>query len=141
MEIDGLDGQRETLMTIVSELFSNALEHGLLGLDSSLKSDAEGFSTYYGLRHHALQSLTTGRVSVELTHVPLEAGRRIVVKVEDSGGGFDVNAAIGSPSEGAMHGRGLRLVGALCRELRFLGSGNTAEAVYEWPDRVEEKVS
>jgi two-component sensor histidine kinase len=43
MEIQGLIEHRESIFLIVTELFANALEHGLLGLDSKMKQSADGF--------------------------------------------------------------------------------------------------
>ena len=38
-ELQGLDGYREPLYTVLVELFNNALEHGLLGLESSSQAE------------------------------------------------------------------------------------------------------
>jgi hypothetical protein len=48
-QVQGLKPYTNTLNTILAELYSNALEHGLLGLDSSLKNSAQGFARYYAL--------------------------------------------------------------------------------------------
>ena len=41
-DIQGLSNHREYLYTILTEMYSNALEHGILGLESSLKQDSDG---------------------------------------------------------------------------------------------------
>jgi CheY-like chemotaxis protein len=43
-EIQGLHEHRERLFTVLAELFSNALEHGVLGLRSTLKDSPQGFA-------------------------------------------------------------------------------------------------
>jgi hypothetical protein len=47
MDLQGLQEHREQLYAVLMELFSNALDHGLLGLDSALKQTPEGFVRYY----------------------------------------------------------------------------------------------
>ncbi len=42
MEVHGLRTQSGALYSVLAELYSNALEHGVLGLDSSLKRDCAG---------------------------------------------------------------------------------------------------
>jgi len=48
---------RTQIFTIVSEIYNNALEHGVLGLDSKMKKSREGFSDYYQIRSEKLASL------------------------------------------------------------------------------------
>ena len=38
-----LERYRSELYTVVAELYANALEHGILGMDSTLKDTPEGF--------------------------------------------------------------------------------------------------
>jgi two-component system, HptB-dependent secretion and biofilm response regulator len=52
----GLGAHRSTMYTILAELFNNALEHGLLQLDSALKHDASGFDEYYRQREEKIES-------------------------------------------------------------------------------------
>lgn len=132
IDVGGLDGHREMILTVLTELFTNALDHGLLRLDSSLKHDVAGFATYYNRRQSALQGLTEGRIGVVLEHQPVQAGHRVVISVMDSGQGFDPTVVAGGSSERALHGRGLPLVRSLCREVQVLGAGNEVRAVYEW---------
>jgi hypothetical protein len=47
MEVPGLRPHSGKIYTILSELYSNALEHGVLGLQSDLKASADGFARYY----------------------------------------------------------------------------------------------
>ena len=56
-------GQREPLFTVLAELFNNALDHGILELDSGLKRDVEGFSEYYKQRIERLEKLENGQVA------------------------------------------------------------------------------
>ena len=124
---------REPLRTVLTELYANALEHGVLGLDSAWKRDPEGFARYYEERGRRLQALTGGWVRLRCRYEPRPGGGRLVALVEDSGPGFEHERvrALEAAAEEA-HGRGIALVRGLCRSLRYLDRGNRAEAVYEW---------
>ena len=128
----GLGAHRTSLYTVLAELFNNALEHGLLRLDSVLKDAADGFNEYYALREQRLLQLDQGSICVELQLSGDSDAGWMRISVEDSGPGFDYAA---TPTALPMQGlsrRGLALVRSLCRQLEFHGTGNRAEAVYAW---------
>lgn len=128
----GLGAHRSTLYTILAELFNNALEHGLLQLDSSLKHDASGFDEYYRQREERLKALDRGSIRVEL-HLNGDSGRGAMrIEVEDTGTGFDPAARPASAAGSGLARRGLLLVGSLCRELVIHAPGNRVEALYAW---------
>src|SRR5690606_19704924 len=77
LEVHGLRSQSGELYSVLSELYSNALEHGVLGLDSKLKRDAAGFARYYRERGERLVELEEGFIRVHLRVVPAERGGRL----------------------------------------------------------------
>ncbi len=135
MEVQGLYEFKDRLYTILSELYSNALEHGLLQLDSRSKSNPEGFSAYYREREARLNGLTDGWIRLDLRHVPTERGGRLDILVEDSGEGFDYQAlAAAKPGEEtALSGRGLRMLQRLADELQYYPPGNRVRVSLSWP--------
>src|SRR5690625_7419383 len=60
VEVSGLRSHSGTLYTVISELYSNALENGVLALDSSLKDNKEGLIDYYELRQITLVMFCQG---------------------------------------------------------------------------------
>jgi len=133
-DIQGLYAHKERLYAILGELLSNALEHGLLGLNSALKRDPFGFAQYYAERAVALDMLQRGSIHIDLQHTPQGDGGRLVIQVIDSGPGFDHGRAAPVLHENTAHsGRGIPLVRTLCQEFRYHGRGNHVEAVYTWP--------
>ena len=103
---------RSNLLTLVSELLNNSLDHGVLGLDSSLKNQPEGFSLYYQERKKCLAFLEKGWIRVDMEHTPLEKGGRFTVVFEDSGPGFDYGEALAlspdlDPTQ--FSGRGIKM--------------------------------
>ncbi|MEM7563184.1 MAG: fused response regulator/phosphatase, partial [Pseudomonadota bacterium] len=67
MEMEELEDERQSLFTVMTELYINALDHGVLGLNSSLKSDPSGFHEYFEARESRLASLDSGHVIFNLS--------------------------------------------------------------------------
>lgn len=133
LEVPGLRGATNSLYTILTELYANALDHGVLRLDSSLKNAGDGFATYFKERTRRLRDLRQGYVSIELEHHLTSDGGELRVLVCDSGQGFDFVTQAGSlNAERALSGRGIALVRRLCETVRFLGNGNRVEVLYRW---------
>ncbi len=63
---EGVQRVRSIMYTVLSELFNNALEHGILHLDSKLKSEADGFQLYYENRETSLQALKAGHIKIRI---------------------------------------------------------------------------
>lgn len=135
MEVEGLRDLSGQLYTLLAELFNNALEHGVLRLDSRQKGDARGFSDYYLERDRRLAALRDGHISLALRHRPLAGGGELSLEVGDSGPGFDYAGQLQQLEKGsrAYAGRGLYLARQLCDSLEFEGKGNLARAVLRWP--------
>lgn len=140
-EIEGAGEHWQSLFTILTELFVNALEHGVLALNSGLKSSAEGFSKYYQERENKLKCLTSGFINIELTYFAIKNGGKLIVIIKDSGKGFDVNNVLNRQKHSLMpindeqiklSGRGIELVKQLCEKLTYQNNGSVAEALYTW---------
>lgn len=132
LEVPGLRNHSGTLYTVISELYTNALEHGVLGLDSGLKNDPEGFDRYYQLREIRTREVTDGYIIIALTHKTSPGGGVLEVSVEDSGAGFDLTPTALSDANTEYSGRGLKLVSSLCDSLDVVHPGNQVRATYCW---------
>ncbi|VUD56403.1 Chemotaxis protein CheY [Thalassocella blandensis] len=142
-EVPGLRAHRTPLYTVLAELYTNALEHGVLGLSSQLKSTPDGFAKYYETRADRLQSLTKGKVSFSLEHFADEKGGLLVIRVKDSGEGFDINRkskekgldagkVVTIEENDDFFGRGLQLISNLSQKLTLFEPGNEVEVQYRW---------
>ncbi len=120
---------------ILGELYKNALDHGLLRLDSALKDTPEGFMEYYARRQERLESLAEGNIRLEVSHRAVgDHGGRLELRICDSGDGFDHRELERRFAANAgTHGRGVLLVRALCDRMSFEGAGNCVVASYTWP--------
>ena len=133
MEVQGLRAQGGALYTVLAELYSNALEHGVLRLDSKLKADAQGFSHYYQERNRRLQALQDGFVRFDLELRPQAEGGSLRIDVQDSGAGFAVVDALGlQPGAGCLSGRGLRLVRQLTHQCQWADDGRGVSVEFRW---------
>jgi anti-sigma regulatory factor (Ser/Thr protein kinase) len=128
-----LGGEVESRMfTVLSELFQNALEHGLLGLDSALKSEPDGFERYLERRAQRLAALAQGEIAVRVEHRALDSGtQRVQIVVRDTGKGFDhvehlARLTTASSADPLLlpSGRGIGLLYKLCDAVAFNASGN-----------------
>ena len=135
--IEGAGEHWHSLYTILTELFVNALDHGVLGLSSKLKSSPQGFVHYFKERELRLSELKEGFVSLDLSYYPLENGGKMQIKIKDSGNGFEPleafkNNSIESENNVALSGRGLALVNQLSETLEFQENGTLVVATYIW---------
>jgi len=133
LEMEQLEAERKSLFTVLTELYLNALDHGVLGLDSSLKSDPSGFESYFRTREKRLAALDGGYVKFDLTVEQHAARRSILLRIEDSGKGFDYEDHTQITNwQMALSGRGIFLVQDLCDSLEYQGDGNIALARFSW---------
>ncbi len=122
---------------VLDELFRNALEHGVLKLDSGLKRSPDGFMRYYEERRRRLDELQDGRIQIELRNVVGGATRRYIeLDIIDSGEGFDHEAVMRcaagrlAADNAEHHGRGIALAQELCEEVSFGQGGRQVRARY-----------
>jgi CheY-like chemotaxis protein len=133
LEVHGLRTQGGAIYSVLAELYSNALEHGVLGLDSSLKRDATGFARYYEQRNERLEALQDGYVRVHLQVRPQGSGGCLVIRVEDSGKGFDVGRVMERRLDGVrLSGRGVSLIRQLGHNARWSDEGRSACVEFFW---------
>lgn len=131
LEVPGLRNHSGTLYTVISELYSNALEHGVLQLDSRMKADPNGFDRYYELRKQRTAGASEGFIRITLTHQTFDEGGCLTIEVEDSGTGFETDALKSGDKE-RYSGRGVALVDSLCDTVEYQPPGNKVRATYQW---------
>jgi hypothetical protein len=133
MEYPGLTALRSQISTILSELYCNALEHGVLALNSELKTSHKGFSKYYQLKTEKLSQVKEGFISLSISLKPEAVGGRLIFEIQDSGNGFDHQKHSDEFKRNESYsGRGLPLLFELCESVEFIGKGNHVKAVYRW---------
>lgn len=129
--IKGIELHQDKIFTIVSELYNNSLEHGVLRLSSGLKQDADGFERYYKLREERLANLSGQHINIQFNYIHASPNKLELI-IEDSGDGFDsceLKKKVDSDDE--SHGRGMQLLNHLCASLDYDAGGRRVRAVYE----------
>ncbi|MBL3554846.1 MULTISPECIES: SpoIIE family protein phosphatase [Marinobacter] len=132
MEVPGLRRKSGEIYTLLSELYTNALEHGVLGLSSDWKATPDGFGRYYAERERRLRFISDHFIRFTLTHTMTEGGGQLTIVCEDSGSGFDYGDVSAVGNENGYSGRGLMLLQKLGRSLNFREYGTRAEIIYDW---------
>ena len=132
-QLQPLESGRTSLHTVLTEMFANALDHGVLKLDSSMKSTPQGYMEFYQEKQKRLENLEDGNIQISLSHELNEdsKGGRLMLNIVDSGEGFNHEAS-DLAKKNDYSGRGLKLVSSLCTEMRFLGKGNAIMVYYDW---------
>jgi len=130
-EVPPLRVHSSRIYTILSEIFSNVLEHGLLKLDSKIKTSADGFHDYYEQRKRALLSLKEGCISFDLSFFDEKEARFLKILMKDSGNGFVEKPPSDIGTE-EYCGRGIPLLRSLCHSVTYLEGGRVCEIVYRW---------
>ncbi|WP_448548650.1 ATP-binding SpoIIE family protein phosphatase [Thalassotalea fusca] len=134
-EIEGQAEHWKNLFTVLTELYVNALDHGVLQLSSELKDSPEGFAEYFRERELRLARLEDGFVNLSICYFAVENGGCVLVTIKDSGNGFDLEPCqtenIDKQSK-ELSGRGIELVKQLCDSLEYKEGGSLVEARYIW---------
>ncbi|MDO6446082.1 SpoIIE family protein phosphatase [Colwellia sp. 1_MG-2023] len=136
-EMEGHAQHWQNVFTILTELYINALDHGVLALDSALKNSPEGFSQYFLEREKKMKALSAGELSLHLSYFPLDIGGQLNITIKDSGQGFDIEAvrhklSMKKSDLSQLSGRGILLVEKLCDSLIYKKKGTVVEACYLW---------
>ncbi|MEQ1532396.1 MAG: SpoIIE family protein phosphatase [Sideroxydans sp.] len=133
---DQIEGGNATgkVFLVLSELFNNALDHGLLKLDSTLKNAPEGLENYFEERAKRLAELAQGQIALQLKKHVCKGCSCLTISIKDSGEGFDYTH---DPISGVLHnhlrhGRGIALLCNICRDLRYAGNGSEVTACLDY---------
>lgn len=112
------------IFTVFAELYNNALDHGVLNLDSALKNDVMGFAEFLSEREEALNNLSLND-SIDV-NIHLKDTDFIEINVKDSGAGFDHQNTKASKD---LSGRGLALLSEITSQLERNEAGNQVKAI------------
>lgn len=117
------------LHTILAEMFSNILEHGLLGLDAADKTDAAGFEAYYARRDELLRELRGAEMTIDIGLTPEAERNTLSISMRHNGKTSGKSVQITpTPDPRQLHGRGLLLLNSLCDELDINTQGQSIQA-------------
>jgi hypothetical protein len=120
---------RQRAFTVFAELISNALDHGILDLDSALKNDVVGFAEYFALKEERLTNITVDdTLEMSFTYIP--SSQKMMFSIVDSGSGYAFETS-NNMQDGALSGRGLPLIKQLCKQVDVQAPGNSTSITLE----------
>lgn len=117
------------IYTLLSEMYSNTLDHGVLDLDSQQKDSAGGFERYYLEKEKRLAELNDKFINIDISYQPQEDSATLKIIMLHNGVGFD--AAGSKTTDADIHGRGMGLVDAICEEVRYSNDGRCLTVLYK----------
>jgi CheY-like chemotaxis protein/anti-sigma regulatory factor (Ser/Thr protein kinase) len=126
-QVKGVSEHRSNIFLLLSEAYNNAVDHGVLGLDSDIKNKEDGFLEFYQLREDVLSTLEQALIVIHVQYAPLES--LLIFTIRDSGEGFRPK----SKQEDNLqleHGRGLRLLSEIAKDIQFNDKGNEVKIIY-----------
>lgn len=116
---------RDVIGLLLAELYSNALEHGILDLSSELKKTEDGFMEYYQQRQERLDNLGEANIFISFKLIR-ESELFLRIKMKDSGKGFDYQHMDLSKNEDSF-GRGVSLINRVCSRVEYSEGGSAVE--------------
>ncbi len=128
------------IFMVLSEMFNNALDHGVLKLDSRLKHHEDGMEKYFDERAARLTHTETGYIQLSLEKVLNADGSAFLrIRVTDSGDGFDYQQVLDKVATSTLrHGRGLPLLHQVCRTVQFYNGGSEIMVEFDLRDTDEQ---
>ncbi|MBA5761205.1 fused response regulator/phosphatase [Vibrio sp. 404] len=121
----------DLVCSILSELVTNAIDYGLLGMDSAIKKLPEGFFLFYQQREEKLTELNSDAwLILDVDYQP--AQQQLVMVLEHNGEGFDYQAHPKEAQNNLTYGRGIVLATELCDSLQYSKQGKRVTATYRF---------
>jgi CheY-like chemotaxis protein len=117
------------LHIVLTEIYSNALEHSILNINSELKIDEDHFVEYYKVRDEALLKLESATIDFNFSLNIDDGNYYLDIKVSDSGSGYH-NKSLTNDDD-MLHGRGLNIISGLCEKTSFSDDGKTLNLLYK----------
>lgn len=113
---------QQSMELALYEALSNAIIHGNLELDSSLRGSAAHLRAYRTALEQALSTPTLSSRRINLTCRPL--GTMLRLEVHDQGRGWDVRQVLDTPlASDAKSGRGLDLIRRMAQSVAAMDCG------------------
>jgi len=123
-----LASHKGILQILLSEIYSNILDHSILGLNSDKKENAEEFSEYYKKREQKLQKLEDALIEFDFSLMADSEKQYLQMIIKDNGAGYKGHVV--NDSDVLPYGRGLEIIHGLSESISFSDEGKTLEVLY-----------
>jgi hypothetical protein len=119
----------QKVFSIISEIVSNGLDHGILQLPSEIKQNPEGFMEYFIKRDELLNNLSeTDFIELRLDWLEMEGAKKLMITCRDSGQGYDYSSEK-IIDDDLYSGRGLSLIRSLAEDVEIYAPGNFIKVI------------
>ncbi|OOE76439.1 SpoIIE family protein phosphatase [Salinivibrio sp. ML290] len=122
----------DLICTVASELITNALDYGILGMQSVSKDDVDGLFHYFSERQTKLNELSGNNyIKLDLAYQPDQGV--FSMSLSHSGAGFDYQHHLYEKNHDAdsLSGRGITLVQSICEEVIYSDEGRQVDVVFK----------
>ena len=126
----------DKLQNILSELYENALNHGILGSSSAYGLSVASGADSYNVGDNVFDGLQDCYIRIELQRIMHHGNPSLLVRMEDSGAGFDHGSFMPDMKRAlnkdlGANKCGIAMVMDLCHSLHYRGRGNKVEVILD----------
>ena len=124
----------DKLQSILTALYDNALNHGVLELSHLIDASMNNEDDYVLERNKRFEKIPYGFVRIELKQIVFKDALSLLIRIEDSGRGFDHENYLSDTggqyqNDTSSQESGIRMVRELCQSMHFQGKGNRVEVI------------
>lgn len=117
--------------TILAEMYTNIIEHGVLQLNNRLKEDESEFTAYYKNKQIALNDLNEMCVEICVSYEAQLDDKKLVISMSHNRDTqHEITTTLEDPCNKLPHGRGMLLLNNLCEQVSLSRDGKHIEVVY-----------
>ncbi|MCK4710987.1 MAG: response regulator [Gammaproteobacteria bacterium] len=124
-----LKEHKGVVSTLLAEMYNNALDHGILNLQSDEKSGDNAFHEYYEDRQKKLKELNGAQIKIKLSYCLNDNTAELKVVMQHNGNPFDLSD--NNVSDEDFYGRGMLLINAICEEVEYSDEGRCLVVNYQ----------
>jgi CheY-like chemotaxis protein len=128
-------GHDQTMFIILTELFLNSLDYGLLDMDSSGSYKPKELDHHYKEREKRLKNLQDGFIEIKASATHIGPRMYIELGIIDSGQGFNFKSILHKQkdcSDSQQHRRGIGFLGSICDHIEYQEPGNAVDVIFSW---------
>jgi len=117
------------LHVILSEIYSNVLDHSILNIESASKTDEDHFVEYYEKRDEMIKGLKDATIDFNFKFFVEQDCHYLEMKIQDSGKGYQQDKS--KSTDEMLHGRGLGIINSFCEKVSFSDGGKVLNVRYK----------
>lgn len=127
---DELKDHKGIIHTLISEMYTNAVDHGVLDLHGKEKNSESAFDDFYKEREKRIAELKGAYIETELTYdMTSKNSAELIIVMHHNGYVFDDSEK--EIDNSGLHGRGMELIEAICDSVIYSDKGRRLTVIYK----------